>query len=232
MANIINIETSTTVCSAALCTDGKAIATKEDRQGMNHSTVLAPFVKELTDVAKDKGLKIDAVAVSCGPGSYTGLRIGVSMAKGLCYGLNAKLIAVNTLQLMANSVAHLPEIANDANALLCPMIDARRMEVYTAFFTNKLGTFRPTEAAIITPESYADILARHKVYCFGNGSDKCHDTLKSPNLIYLADVVPLASSMATLSQLAFDNSKFEDVAYFEPFYLKEFVAVKSQNKLF
>jgi tRNA threonylcarbamoyladenosine biosynthesis protein TsaB len=230
MATIINIETSTSVCSATLAKDGEILLNKENHEGQNHSVVLGPFVKELSEAAASRGLKVDAVAVSCGPGSYTGLRIGVSTAKGLCYGYGAQLISVNTLRLMSNHVISSQKVEDDA--WLCPMIDARRMEVYTAFYNTKLEETVATKADIIKADSYTDIYKAHKVYCFGNGANKCKETLKNSNLVYLDGVDPLAKDMVELSEAAFAQHKFEDVAYFEPFYLKEFVALHPQNKLF
>lgn len=231
MATIISIETSTTVCSACLGVDGEIVANKEDYKGQNHSVVLGGYVKELLDEVRAKGLKLDAVAVSCGPGSYTGLRIGVSTAKGLCYGADAKLIAVNTLKAMASGVIRTHcEIAD--GAWLCPMIDARRMEVYNAFYDLSLVQQRETAATIIESGSFADITQAHQVVCFGNGSEKCKSALTDRNISFIDGIVPLAKDVAPLAERQYKAGEFEDVAYFEPFYLKEFVAEHSQKKLF
>lgn len=231
MATIISIETSTSVCSACLSHDGKIIANKEDYKGQNHSVVLGGYVKELLDKAKADGLQIDAVAVSCGPGSYTGLRIGVSTAKGLCFGLDAKLIAVDTLKAIASGVIRTHcEIAD--GSWLCPMIDARRMEVYNAFYDLSLVQQQPTAATIIAEGSFSDIAQQHPVVCFGNGSDKCRAALESDRISFIEGVTPQAKDMVPLAERLFEEGKFEDVAYFEPFYLKEFVAEHSQKKLF
>lgn len=231
MATIISIETSTTVCSACLSVDGEIVANKEDYKGQNHSVVLGGYVKELLDEVRAKGLKLDAVAVSCGPGSYTGLRIGVSTAKGLCYGADAKLIAVNTLKAMASGVIRTHcEIAD--GAWLCPMIDARRMEVYNAFYDLSLVQQRETAATIIESGSFADITQTHQVVCFGNGSEKCKSALTDRNISFIDGIVPLAKDVAPLAERQYKAGEFEDVAYFEPFYLKEFVAEHSQKKLF
>lgn len=231
MATIICIETSTTVCSACLSQDGNIVANKEDYKGQNHSVVLGGYVKELLETAKEKGLKVDAVAVSCGPGSYTGLRIGVSTAKGLCYGMDAKLIAINTLKAMASGVIRTHcEIAD--GSWLCPMIDARRMEVYNAFYNLSLTQQRDTAATIIDSNSFADITKEHPIVCFGNGAEKCKSTLTDAKISFIDNVVPLAKDMVPLAEIQFKTEKFEDVAYFEPFYLKEFVAEHSQKKLF
>lgn len=231
MATIISIETSTTVCSACLSVDGEIVANKEDYKGQNHSVVLGGYVKELLDYAHSKGLKLDAVAVSCGPGSYTGLRIGVSTAKGICYGADAKLIAVNTLKAMASGVIRTHcEIAD--GAWLCPMIDARRMEVYNAFYNLSLTQQRETAATIIAGDSFDDITKEHPVVCFGNGSEKCKGTLTDSRISFIDGIVPLAKDVAPLAERQYKAGEFEDVAYFEPFYLKEFVAEHSQKKLF
>lgn len=230
MATIINIETSTNVCSAALAKDGEILLNKENHEGQNHSVVLGPFVKEITEYARKENIKIDAIAVSCGPGSYTGLRIGVSTAKGLSYGMGIPLIAVGTLKTMAYSVIN--EGNTEKDAWYCPMIDARRMEVYTTLYDQNLKEEKAISADIIEKDSYKTILDQHKVYCFGNGSDKCKDTLQHQNLTYLSGIEPLAKDMAQLSEEAYNQKEFQDVAYFEPFYLKEFIAGHSEKKLF
>lgn len=227
MATLINIETSTEICSVALSVNGKTVWHKENYDGMSHSISLAKFIEEMMVYAKSEALKIDGVAVSCGPGSYTGLRIGVSTTKGLCYGLDVPLISVNTLEIMANHV--LKNNAVDANTLLCPMIDARRMEVYTAFYDKSLNQKRKTSADIIDESSYSDITS--DVLFFGNGASKCQSVLRG-NFKLIENVVPLATDMVELSHKAFDEKKFQDVAYFEPFYLKEFVATVAKNKVF
>lgn len=230
MATLLNIETSTNVCSACLSKDGQIILNKENYEGQSHAVLLGQYVKELVEYAHSNNIKIDGVAISCGPGSYTGLRIGVSTAKGLCYGMDLPLIAVSTLKTMSSQALRLNKIEDDA--WLCPMIDARRMEVYTTFMDKSLNEQKAISADIIDENSYADILAKHKVYMFGNGSDKCKDTLKHSNLTYLENICPLAKDMISLSEKAYAEKKFEDVAYFEPFYLKEFVATHSEKKLF
>ena len=229
MAVIISIETSTNVCSASLSQDGRVLASKENREGQNHAVLLGQYVKDLIEEADKRKLKIEAIAVSCGPGSYTGLRIGVSTAKGVCYGKDLKLISVSTLKTMAKQVLRNDSVEDDA--WLCPMIDARRMEVYTTFFDKKLNEQKPISADIIDENSYAEILSSKKVYAFGNGAEKCKNTLKSENLTYIDGIVPLASDMAELAEEKFKKGEFEDVAYFEPYYLKEFVATQSTKKL-
>ena len=229
MSCIIHIETATDVCSVALSENGKILAHQEDYEGPNHSVVLGPFVDEMLSFADSHAIPVDAVAVSCGPGSYTGLRIGVSMAKGVCYGRNLHLIGVSTLELLCVPLLLSEQIPDDA--LLCPMIDARRMEVYSAIYTPSLDTVKGITADIIDGNSYAEFLEKHPVVFFGNGADKCKEVIKHPNAKFLDGVKPLAKNMLPLAEKSFLQGKFEDVAYFEPFYLKEFVATKPK-KLF
>lgn len=227
MSCIVHIETATDVCSVALSENGKVIAHKEDYEGPNHSIVLGPFVDEMVSFADSHAIPVDAVAVSCGPGSYTGLRIGVSMAKGLCYGRDLKLVSVSTLKLLCVPLLLAEQIPEDA--LLCPMIDARRMEVYSAIYTRRLEAVKDVSADIIDGNSYVDLLGKQPVAFFGNGADKCKEVIKHPNAIFLDDVKPLAKNMLPLAEKAYLQGKFEDVAYFEPFYLKEFVATQPKK---
>ena len=169
MSCILNIETSTNVCSVAVSQDGSCIFNKEDHEGPNHAVILGVFVQEALSFIDSHAIPLDAVAVSCGPGSYTGLRIGLSMAKGICYGRDVKLIAIPTLELMCVPLL-LGEKINEENALLCPMIDARRMEVYSQFFDRALNEVRSISADIVENNTYADILAQQPVYFFGNGA--------------------------------------------------------------
>lgn len=227
MSCIVHIETATDVCSVALSENGKVIAHKEDYEGPNHSIVLGPFVDEMVSFADSHAIPVDAVAVSCGPGSYTGLRIGVSIAKGLCYGRDLKLISVSTLKLLCVPLLLAEQIPEDA--LLCPMIDARRMEVYSAIYTRRLEAVKDVSADIIDENSYVELLGKQPVVFFGNGADKCKEVIKHPNAIFLDDVKPLAKNMLPLAEKAYLQGKFEDVAYFEPFYLKEFVATQPKK---
>lgn len=228
MPTILHIETSTDVCSVALSREGEIVFHREDFEGPNHAVALGVFVDEAMSVAERQGLRLDAVAVSGGPGSYTGLRIGVSMAKGLCYGSAAKLLSVPTLQLLAVPVLLGREIEEDA--LLCPMLDARRMEVYAAVYDRTLRELRPTEADIITPDSFADLLAERPVYFFGPGAEKCRGTITHPNARFIEGIQPLARNMMPLAEKRLREGQTEDVAYYVPFYLKDFVA-KSPKKL-
>jgi tRNA threonylcarbamoyladenosine biosynthesis protein TsaB len=216
---LLHIETSTNVCSVALSLDGSCVFLKENKDGMNHATMLSPFIEEAFQFLHKQNGKLDAIAVSGGPGSYTGLRIGVSTAKGLCYGLNIPLIAVSTLQIMTLAAL---AVKLDKNLLYCPMIDARRMEVYAAFYDVNAEIVRNIQADIIDSESYTEILSKSEVVFFGNGADKCKTTLTHPNAQFIDDIYPSAKFMIPLAEKAFKNSTFVDVAYFEPFYLKEF----------
>lgn len=230
MSCILNIETSTNVCSVAVSQDGSCIFNKEDHEGPNHAVILGVFVQEALSFIDSHAVPLDAVAVSCGPGSYTGLRIGLSMAKGICYGRDVKLIAIPTLELMCVPLL-LGEKINEENALLCPMIDARRMEVYSQFFDRALNEVRSISADIVENNTYDDILAQQPVYFFGNGAEKCHEVLTHHNAHIIEGIVPLAKNMYPLAEKRMANEQFEDVAYFVPFYLKDFVAKEAKKLL-
>lgn len=230
MSCILNIETSTNVCSVAVSQDGSCIFNKEDHEGPNHAVILGVFVQEALSFIDSHAIPLDAVAVSCGPGSYTGLRIGLSMAKGICYGRDVKLIAIPTLELMCVPLL-LGEKINEENALLCPMIDARRMEVYSQFFDRALKEVRPINADIVENNTYDDILAQQPVYFFGNGAEKCHEVLTHHNAHIIEGIVPLAKNMYPLAEKRMANEQFEDVVYFVPFYLKDFVAKEAKKLL-
>ena len=237
MALILNIETSTTVCSVSVTLNGLVQGIKESNEEKTHAKLLTIFIDQLLKELNYKIDDFDAVAVSKGPGSYTGLRIGVSTAKGLCYAKDIPLIAINTLQAMANGMilkANSKEISFDdfKNSVLVPMIDARRMEVYSAFFNSKGEFTRDVKAEIIDENSYQDILANRKMIFFGDGSEKIKEIIKHENAIFVGNVYPSSNSMASLSELAFQNNEFENVAYFEPFYLKDFVATVPKKNIF
>ncbi len=229
MSCILHVETSTKVCSVAVTEDGAVLFEKADFKGPSHAVQLGTFVDEALSYVDNHGIPFDAVAVSCGPGSYTGLRIGVSMAKGICYGRELKLIAIPTLEVLCVPVLLYHELPEDA--LLCPMIDARRMEVYAAIYDRALHAVRPISADIIDENSYKEFLENHPVYFFGDGADKCKDKITHPNAHFLSDIVPLAKNMGPLAEKAVAVGRYEDVAYFEPFYLKEFVASKPKKIL-
>ena len=222
MSCILHIETSTEVCSVAVSQDGLLIYSKEDFNGPSHAVTLGVFVDEALSFAEHHAIPVDAVAVSCGPGSYTGLRIGVSMAKGICYGKNIPLIGIPTLEVMSVPVLLHEDLPDDA--LLCPMIDARRMEVYAAIYDRSLKVCREIGTDIIDDNSYIDFLDAHPVYFFGNGASKCREKINHRNAHFIDDVYPLAKWMFPLAEKAMAVGDFKDVAYFEPFYLKEFVA--------
>ena len=229
MAYILNIETSTEVCSVAIGCDGDIVFHREDYRGQTHATALGVFVDEALGYADSRGEKLDAVSVSRGPGSYTGLRIGVSMAKGICFGRDIPLISIPTLETLCVMPLLYHDLPDDA--LLCPMIDARRMEVYAAVYDRALNMKRGISADVIAGDSYREFLDAGPVYFFGNGAAKCKDTLVHANARFIDGITPLAKSMSLLSERKFMNGEFEDTAYFEPFYLKEFVASKPKKIL-
>ncbi|MDD6211060.1 MAG: tRNA (adenosine(37)-N6)-threonylcarbamoyltransferase complex dimerization subunit type 1 TsaB [Bacteroidales bacterium] len=229
MACILHIETSTTVCSVALSLDGNLLFDRVHREGPSHAAVLAPFVEEGLAYLRSEGLHLDAVAVSSGPGSYTGLRIGVSTAKGLCYALDVPLIAIGTLEVMASQAVD-AGLCGEGD-LLCPMIDARRMEVYAAVYDTKLQPVRITQADIVDEATYLPYLEGGRVLFFGNGAPKCRTSIGHAHAVFAEGIEPLASSMIALAERAWMEKRFEDVAYFEPFYLKEFVATQAKNKV-
>lgn len=229
MSKILNIETSTTVCSVSISENGTCKCFRENFNGNNHSELIGVFVQEVLSEAGLKPQDLDAVALSIGPGSYTGLRIGTSFAKGLCYGTDIPLITIPTLKIIAQNAKEKYNIEDDA--LLCPMIDARRMEVYCCVYDSKLNEVHATEPQIIDENSFADILKDKKVYFFGNGAAKCKQYITSENAIFLDEVYPLATSMIALSEGAFAGKDFADVAYFEPFYLKAAHVTMPKNKL-
>ena len=230
MSCILNIETSTNVCSVALSKDGVCLYEDVNMEGPSHAQVLAGYVKNAVSFADSHAIPIDAIAISKGPGSYTGLRIGVSEAKGVAYGRDAKLLSVPTLKLLTVPILlgheELPE-----DALLCPMIDARRMEVYCALYDRALNEVVQTQALVIDSDSFKDYLDKQPIYFMGNGADKCVETIQHPNAHFIKNIVPRAKNMIPLAEMAMAKEQFEDVAYFEPFYLKEFVATKSKKLL-
>lgn len=255
MACILNIETSTNVCSVAVGLDGEIIfnTSNQDgdcRTGSNHASVLGDYVKSALSFADSHAIPVDAVAISCGPGSYTGLRIGVSMAKGICYGMHIPLISVPTLDLMCVPLLLSEKIPE--NALLCPMLDARRMEVFTAVYDRALKVQTlPNDidvqiskngavATILNENSFSSLLKEYDMYFFGNGSIKFRDCIRQKSATndkeyakahFIDGIIPLAKNMMPLAEMKYLRNEFEDVAYFEPFYLKEFVAIKSRNIL-
>lgn len=232
MERLILIETSTALCSAALAEDGVITSYRESSAPKAHASLTAVFIQEMLE---EKGLTIadcDAVCVSKGPGSYTGLRVGVSTAKGLCFGSSKPLIAISTLDILV-AQSQIPEDLK----YIVPMVDARRMEVYAAVYEiaaqagNDVRQITETAPAIIDENSYSDILEKGKVLFIGDGAGKCADVIKHPNATFV-QCWPKASAMLEPAMKAYKEKRFEDVAYFEPFYLKEFVATVSKKKLF
>ena len=228
MSCILNIETSTSVCSVAASQDGQTIFVKEDLKGPSHAVSLGVFVDEALSFIDSHAIPLDAVAVSCGPGSYTGLRIGVSMAKGVCYGRNIPLIAIPTPEVLSVPVLLHHDLPEDA--LLCPMIDARRMEVYAAVYDRALNVKRAIAADIVDENSYLEYLNEHPVYFYG--AAKCREKITHPNAHFIDGIHPLAKMMFPLAEKAVATEDYKDVAYFEPFYLKDFVVTTSKKKLF
>ena len=221
---ILQIETATTICSVALARDGKVVAFKQVDQRNAHAEVITVFIDELLAIPGFSYSDIDAIAVSCGPGSYTGLRIGVSTAKGLCFALDKPLIAIETLEAMAFGVIN---EGIETDMLLCPMIDARSMEVYTSIFNSKGENIKPTAAEIIDENSFADLLQDNKILFFGDGAEKCREILShNPNAQFLTGFINSATHLTKKAEEKFMAKDFEDVAYFEPYYLKDFIAGK------
>ena len=221
MSCILHIETSTTVCSIALSLDGKVVFERVHFEGPSHASLLGVYIEETIAFLKERQSRPKAIALSSGPGSYTGLRIGTSMAKGLCMGWDIPLIAIPTLQLMALQAIRRN---NRDDCLYCAMLDARRMEVYSAIFDASLAEIRYTSADIVSQELFQPYLDRGAVCLFGDGAAKCRTVIASENALFLDDIYPLARDMVALAEQAFMAKKFEDTAYFEPFYLKEFMA--------
>lgn len=229
MNRILQIETATTVCSVALAIDGVVVSYKQVDQRNIHAEVVTLYIEELIVGTGLKYADLDAIAISCGPGSYTGLRIGVSTAKGLCYALDKPLIAIETLEAMANGIMADKSLIIDDNTLLCPMIDARRMEVYTALFDNLGNKIKATAAEIIDETSFGEYLQNNKIIFFGDGAEKCHGVLGyNPNAQFLNGFTNSATHLTKKAADKFANNEFEDVAYFEPYYLKDFLVTSKK----
>jgi tRNA threonylcarbamoyladenosine biosynthesis protein TsaB len=235
MAFILNIETSTEVCSVALASEGRLLHLRENLAGQNHAQLLTVYIRELLDESKCTMEQIEAVAVSGGPGSYTGLRIGVSVAKGICYASHLPLIAITSLEAMAhyvmNNLQSLHPMETD-KILFCPMIDARRMEVYTAFYDKTGEMVRGIKADIIDHQSYIPFLENNTVLFFGNGASKCREAITHHNAIFINNIHTSATNMIPLAERDFELKKYADIAYFEPFYLKDFVATVPIKNIF
>jgi tRNA threonylcarbamoyladenosine biosynthesis protein TsaB len=234
MAKILCIETSTEVCSVAISENGNVTDLREDLLGQNHSKLLTRFIDELLTSNQLKASDFDAVAVSEGPGSYTGLRIGVSAAKGICYGAGIPLIAISPLEAMASEVVVHSEkygIAINSSDLVIPMIDARRMEVYMALYDHNLNEIGKVEAKVIEYDSFNDIASDSRIIVLGNGSAKCKQVLADERFVFVDGVVASSKNMAVIANHKFEKEDFVDVAYFEPFYLKDFIATTPKNSV-
>ena len=235
MALILSIETGTDICSVALSNDGELMALRESSEGRDHAKKVAIFVDELLKETGVQPADLDAIAVGKGPGSYTGLRIGVSFAKGMCYALNIPLISVGSLDALVQVAredydAGIVDVEDEDwnRATLCPMVDARRMEVYTQLFNTNGASQSDVTAEIVTSETFADVRTNGKLVIFGNGAEKCCEVL--PDALYIS-ITPSARGIVALAEQAFNNNQFEDIAYFEPFYLKDFIVIPSKKKL-
>ena len=223
---ILCFETATSVCSVALTENGEIISFREINEGFSHAEKLTVFISEVLNEAGIKVKDLQAVAVSSGPGSYTGLRIGVSVAKGLCLAVDKPLLSISTLEAMAWG-AKKKINKNDSDILFCPMIDARRMEVYTALYDFQLNCLHSPSAIILSKDFFAETIRGKKVYYFGDGAEKCRTILNSQNeFIFYPEIFPSAKFMALLALDKFKNNQFENISMFEPFYLKEFQAVR------
>ncbi len=228
MAFILALDTATEVCSVALFNQNKLVCMEEVAEGNTHANMLTTLIESVVKKAGITLQQLDAICVSMGPGSYTGLRVGVSTAKGLCYTLKKPLIAINTLQSMAQVF-----INQNPNytGLICPMIDARRMEVFAACYNTNLQEIAATQAVIVDENSFADILLKDTVAFIGNGAAKCQTTLTHANAQFYTTIKCSASGLGQLAYSKFTQNAFEDVAYFEPFYLKDFVATTPKSKV-
>ena len=223
MAIILNIETATTNCSVSLSKEGIPFILKEDYdKNYSHSERLHVYIDEVLKKGNIGANQLDAIAISKGPGSYTGLRIGVSAAKGLCFALNKPLISVSTLEVLAHQV-------KECDGVIAAMLDARRMEVYSAIFDSNYNQIRETQAEILSEDSFSKYLEQGKVYFIGNGVEKTKTLISNPNAIFIDDKLPSANEMGFLANHKYKKSDFEDVAYFEPYYLKDFVALKPKS---
>lgn len=234
MAKLLLLETATEVCSAALSADGDVIAFREQKEGFRHSELLTLFIGELLKDTGLTGQQLEGVCVSRGPGSYTGLRIGVSVAKGFCYALDIPLLSVSTLECLAGYVSRNyaqltgPE---DGKSLLCPMLDARRMEIYYALYDRNGKQLTGISAEIIGENSFSEEMNHAQLIFFGNGAEKCKELFAGKNALFIPEMDASARFMSFLAEDHFRNQNFENVAYFEPFYLKEFIATIPKNKI-
>ena len=227
MATILNIETSTEVCSVCISRNGEILSVREDLNGRNHSRLLTVYIQECLDELKLETSNLDAVSISAGPGSYTGLRIGVSAAKGICFASNLPFIAVCPLQTMAYMAKSQTTI--EENAWIAPMMDARRMEVYTGIYNYQGKCLEKVTAKIIDENAFSDQLDKNLIYFCGNGAEKCKSIIHHPNARFLDSVYCSSKAMISLSEQKFEKKEFVDVAYFEPYYLKDFITTVSKK---
>lgn len=233
MSLILCIETGTDICSVGIARDGELVSLRESDEGRDHAKKVAVFVDELLSETGISPDELDAVAVGMGPGSYTGLRIGVSFAKGLCYGLQIPLVAIGSLDALTevaieDNEAGILDVEHWDDAILCPMVDARRMEVYTQLFDSRGVPQSDVKAEVVTEESFADVRRERQLVIFGNGAAKCCELLSDATYV---NITPSARGLARLAQQRLDEGRVEDIAYFEPFYLKDFVVIPSKKKL-
>jgi len=234
MALILSIETATSVCSVSLASNGTPVAWREINTHNAHSKSLTLFIEAILAEAGKNINELDAIAVSKGPGSYTGLRIGVSTTKGIAYALGKPMISVNSLKSMALGASQSYKKRHDLpeNLLFCPMIDARRMEVYAAVYDTENVEIRKTQADIVESDTYLEYLNTNHVVFFGDGAEKCKSQINHPNAIFDAEILPSALFMASIAEKKYNLNEFEDVAYFEPFYLKDFIATVPKKHIY
>lgn len=233
MGNFLLIESGTNICSVAISINKKIVGLRESADEKAHASQLTLFIEQLVKELDLKISTLDAIVISKGPGSYTGLRIGVSAAKGICYATETPLISISSLDSMVYGASILYKSIVEENLIdyYCPMIDARRMEVYTALYDKTFNKIRDIEARIVDETTFRDILNTNKILFFGNGAVKCQEAINHPNAFFASDFTPSAEFMLPLALQAFQNKTFEDVAYFEPYYLKDFIATVSQKNL-
>lgn len=233
---ILHLETATNVCSVAISEGEHMLAIRESAEDRSHGTLLTVFVKEVLKETGKNADQLDAVAISKGPGSYTGLRIGVSAAKGIAYAQNIPVIGILTLQSMTLTALENHEVQQlqqeHSGLLFCPMIDARRMEVFSAIYNARMKETVPVSAVIVEENSFEKVLDQHHIVFFGNGADKIRDTIRHENAHFIKGIEPSSKQMIPLALAAYDKQQFEDTAYFEPFYLKDFIATIPRKKVF
>ena len=228
MALLLSLETSTQCCSVALHDDGILVASKVIETPRSAASQLAVMIEEVFHVAGRKPNELEGVIVAAGPGSYTGLRIGVATAKGLCYALNISIVSINTLELMAFQLAHSQSVNEiiTSGSILCPMIDARRMEVYCALLDLDLNYIEPVQAKVVDEESFRNRLESNRILFLGEGADKCRETLSHKNAHFISGVIPLSSALGEMGFKKWRSGEHEDLVTFEPFYLKDFLIKK------